>query len=144
MTIDILPLEERNRELHKKLRELEDLRDSIKRIINELTPSIANFSQIAMPLVARSFPALVMNDLVGVQPMCASPGLKEYALKHTYKDNKWSDHLNLPTIDEPTVTLPTIEEPTKNLPTFITDKKKAKLVKELLRNEQKWLSLYDL
>lgn len=45
---------------------------------------IARFKPIAMPLVARVFPELVTNDLVGVQPMFTPVGLA-YALRYRYQ-----------------------------------------------------------
>lgn len=48
------------------------------------TAGIARFKQIAMPLVARVFPELVTNDLVGVQPMFTPVGLA-YALRYRYQ-----------------------------------------------------------
>ena len=45
---------------------------------------IAQFRPIAMPLVARVFPELVTNDLVGVQPMSTPVGLA-YALRYRYQ-----------------------------------------------------------
>jgi hypothetical protein len=45
---------------------------------------IARFKPIAMPLVARVFPELVSNDLVGVQPMFTPVGLA-YALRYRYQ-----------------------------------------------------------
>lgn len=44
---------------------------------------IARFQAIAMPLVARVFPELVTNELVGVQPMFTPVGLA-YALRYRY------------------------------------------------------------
>ena len=48
------------------------------------TAGIARFKAIAMPLVARVFPELVSNDLVGVQPMFTPVGLA-YALRYRYQ-----------------------------------------------------------
>lgn len=48
------------------------------------TQGIAQFKPIAMPLVARVFPELVTNDLVGVQPMSTPVGLA-YALRYRYQ-----------------------------------------------------------
>ncbi|MCS7316919.1 MAG: hypothetical protein NZZ41_01165 [Candidatus Dojkabacteria bacterium] len=48
------------------------------------TSGIARFQAIAMPLVARVFPELVTNDLVGVQPMFTPVGLA-YALRYRYQ-----------------------------------------------------------
>jgi hypothetical protein len=45
---------------------------------------ISQFKPIAMPLVARVFPELVTNDLVGVQPMSTPVGLA-YALRYRYQ-----------------------------------------------------------
>lgn len=45
---------------------------------------IARFRAIAMPLVARIFPELVTNELVGVQPMFTPVGLA-YALRYRYQ-----------------------------------------------------------
>ena len=47
---------------------------------------IARFKAIAMPLVARVFPELVTNDLVGVQPMFTPVGLA-YALRYRYQSD---------------------------------------------------------
>lgn len=47
---------------------------------------IARFKAIAMPLVARVFPELVTNDLVGVQPMFTPVGLA-YALRYRYQSS---------------------------------------------------------
>lgn len=44
---------------------------------------IAKYMGIAMPLVARVFPELITNDLVGVQPMFTPVGLA-YALRYRY------------------------------------------------------------
>jgi len=44
---------------------------------------VAQFKPIVMPLVARVFPELVTNDLVGVQPMSTPVGLA-YALRYRY------------------------------------------------------------
>ncbi len=48
------------------------------------TQGISQFKPIAMPLVARVFPELVTNDLVGVQPMSTPVGLA-YALRYRYQ-----------------------------------------------------------
>lgn len=45
---------------------------------------IARFKPIAMPLIARVFPELVANELVGVQPMFTPVGLA-YALRYRYQ-----------------------------------------------------------
>jgi hypothetical protein len=45
---------------------------------------IAKYMGIAMPLVARVFPELITNDLVGVQPMFTPVGLA-YALRYRYQ-----------------------------------------------------------
>lgn len=45
---------------------------------------IARFKAIAMPLIARVFPELVTNDIVGVQPMSTPVGLA-YALRYRYQ-----------------------------------------------------------
>lgn len=47
------------------------------------TQGVAQFKPIVMPLVARVFPELVTNDLVGVQPMSTPVGLA-YALRYRY------------------------------------------------------------
>ena len=47
---------------------------------------IARFKPIAMPLIARVFPELVANELVGVQPMFTPVGLA-YALRYRYQGN---------------------------------------------------------
>jgi hypothetical protein len=47
---------------------------------------IARFQAIAMPLVARVFPELVTNELVGVQPMFTPVGLA-YALRYRYQSD---------------------------------------------------------
>ncbi|MFW6122248.1 MAG: hypothetical protein ACOC80_15300 [Petrotogales bacterium] len=47
------------------------------------TQGIAKYMGIAMPLVARVFPELITNDLVGVQPMFTPVGLA-YALRYRY------------------------------------------------------------
>jgi len=44
---------------------------------------VAKYMGIAMPLVARVFPELITNDLVGVQPMFTPVGLA-YALRYRY------------------------------------------------------------
>lgn len=44
---------------------------------------VAQFKPIVMPLIARVFPELVTNDLVGVQPMSTPVGLA-YALRYRY------------------------------------------------------------
>ena len=51
------------------------------------TAGIARFKSIAMPLVARVFPELVTNDLVGVQPMFTPVGLA-YALRYRYQTSQ--------------------------------------------------------
>lgn len=51
---------------------------------NTQLSGIAKFKAIAMPLVARVFPELVTNDLVGVQPMFTPVGLA-YALRYRYQ-----------------------------------------------------------
>jgi hypothetical protein len=48
------------------------------------TQGIAKYMGIAMPLVARVFPELITNDLVGVQPMFTPVGLA-YALRFRYQ-----------------------------------------------------------
>jgi len=45
---------------------------------------VAKYMGIAMPLVARVFPELITNDLVGVQPMFTPVGLA-YALRYRYQ-----------------------------------------------------------
>jgi hypothetical protein len=45
---------------------------------------IAKYMGIAMPLVARVFPELITNDLVGIQPMFTPVGLA-YALRYRYQ-----------------------------------------------------------
>lgn len=45
---------------------------------------IAKYMGIAMPLVARVFPELITNDLVGVQPMFTPVGLA-YAMRYRYQ-----------------------------------------------------------
>jgi hypothetical protein len=45
---------------------------------------IARFKPIAMPLIARVFPELVANEIVGVQPMFTPVGLA-YALRYRYQ-----------------------------------------------------------
>jgi hypothetical protein len=50
------------------------------------TSGIARFQAIAMPLVARVFPELVTNELVGVQPMFTPVGLA-YALRYRYQSD---------------------------------------------------------
>jgi len=47
------------------------------------TQGVAKYMGIAMPLVARVFPELITNDLVGVQPMFTPVGLA-YALRYRY------------------------------------------------------------
>jgi hypothetical protein len=47
---------------------------------------VARFQAIAMPLVARVFPELVTNELVGVQPMFTPVGLA-YALRYRYQSD---------------------------------------------------------
>ena len=51
---------------------------------NPQLSGIAKFKAIAMPLVARVFPELVTNDLVGVQPLFTPVGLA-YALRYRYQ-----------------------------------------------------------
>lgn len=46
---------------------------------------VAKYMGIAMPLVARVFPELITNDLVGVQPMFTPVGLA-YALRYRYQN----------------------------------------------------------
>jgi hypothetical protein len=53
---------------------------------------IARFKAIAMPLVARIFPELVTNELVGVQPMFTPVGLA-YALRYRYQSSFPTDGL---------------------------------------------------
>lgn len=54
------------------------------------TPSgIARFKPIAMPLVARIFPELVANEIVGVQPMFTPVGLA-YALRYRYQSGDFA------------------------------------------------------
>jgi hypothetical protein len=48
---------------------------------------IAKYMGIAMPLVARVFPELITNDLVGVQPMFTPVGLA-YALRYRYQSDE--------------------------------------------------------
>lgn len=45
---------------------------------------VAKYMGIAMPLVARVFPELITNDLVGVQPMFTPVGLA-YAMRYRYQ-----------------------------------------------------------
>lgn len=51
---------------------------------NNAVQGIAKYMGIAMPLVARVFPELITNDLVGVQPMFTPVGLA-YALRYRYQ-----------------------------------------------------------
>lgn len=54
------------------------------------TPSgVARFKPIAMPLVARIFPELVANEIVGVQPMYTPVGLA-YALRYRYQSGDFA------------------------------------------------------
>jgi len=77
-------LEQQNEELIKKLIILEELQRKLKKELLEKQSKIAPFSNIATPLVARVFPELVVNDIVGVQPMSTPTGLA-YALKYRYQ-----------------------------------------------------------
>jgi hypothetical protein len=65
----IKEIEYKNQSLHKRLMELEDINKNLKTALT--------------PLVARIFPELISNDLVGVQPMMAPAGLA-YALRYRY------------------------------------------------------------
>lgn len=47
---------------------------------------VAKYMGIAMPLVARVFPELITNDLVGVQPMFTPVGLA-YAMRYRYQSS---------------------------------------------------------
>jgi len=77
-------LEQQNEELIKKLIILEELQRKLKKELLEKQSKIAPFSNIATPLVARVFLELVVNDIVGVQPMSTPTGLA-YALKYRYQ-----------------------------------------------------------
>jgi hypothetical protein len=50
---------------------------------------IARFKPIAMPLVARIFPELVANEIVGVQPMFTPVGLA-FALRYRYQSGDFA------------------------------------------------------
>lgn len=84
LSISLPDLEQLNQELIQKLILLEKQREELKKILLAKTSGIASFSKIAMPLVAKVFPELVANDIVGVQPMFAPTGLV-HALRYRYK-----------------------------------------------------------
>ena len=64
---------------------LENTEKEHERLINEgsLTGDVAQFTPILMPMVRRVYPALIANDLLGVQPMSMPTGFI-YALTNQY------------------------------------------------------------
>ena len=83
-SISLPDLEQLNQELIQKLILLEKQREALKKVLLAKTGGIASFSNMTLPLVAKVFPELVVNDIVGVQPMFAPTGLV-HALRYRYQ-----------------------------------------------------------
>lgn len=54
---------------------------------NTMTQDVAQFTPILMPLVRRVYPALIANELLGVQPLKTPTGFI-YSLRNTYTGDK--------------------------------------------------------
>jgi hypothetical protein len=67
---------------------LKNTQNDMRRMINEgtLTADIATFTPILLPMVRRMFPALIANDLLGIQEMKMPTGYI-YALVNQYLGN---------------------------------------------------------
>jgi hypothetical protein len=77
-------LEQTNKELIDRLIILEEIKKKLQRTLKSKQPIVANFSNVAMPLVEKVFPELVINDIVKVQPMTKPTGLVKSLFEWNY------------------------------------------------------------
>jgi hypothetical protein len=52
-------------------------------------PVVGDFSKIMIPMIKRTFPELLMKDLVDIQPMSGPVGLA-FHMNYVYTPKKWS------------------------------------------------------
>jgi hypothetical protein len=76
-------LEDNNKKLQDLLYKLQKKKELLEKLLKS-KEGIAQFQAIAMPLVARVFPELTVNDIVGVQPISTPTGLA-HALRYRYQ-----------------------------------------------------------
>jgi hypothetical protein len=87
-------LEDNNKKLQDLLYKLQKKKELLEKLLKS-REGIAQFQAIAMPLVARVFPELTVNDIVGVQPLSTPTGLaNEDYIKKLEEDNKLLSKIN--------------------------------------------------
>lgn len=68
-------------------------------------PQDARLPKILIPMIRRTFPELISNEIVGVQPMSGPVGLA-FALRYTYQSENLGTGIDGKTVPNPTGTYP--------------------------------------